>query len=296
MRLRTVAKDGALQALSESRPGVQAAKRDLELEAARAEAAGWARQSRSWPSSWCWWREKGVGTEWPGPAAGGRGHQGWAAGLAPAGLAAGLEGAGRLPGVGGRRAAHLPVAGQARRWRAGRPGPGWHPDAWPAGLGGRRDRGAGRGVGRDRPLPPQARPPRLLPGAGVGVAGQRAPRAGARGPAVAAAAPTGPQPSQAVPGLGRVPARVDLDLRHDPLHPRRGRRHRGRGPGVAQVAGRDRLRRGDLHPGPGRVHRRAGARGPAGADQRPPRRPGRPPPWTIRPGRCCWPSATTARR
>jgi transposase-like protein len=39
MRLRTVAKDGALQALSESRPGVQAAKRDLELEAAKAEAA-----------------------------------------------------------------------------------------------------------------------------------------------------------------------------------------------------------------------------------------------------------------
>jgi transposase len=39
MRLRTVAKDGALQALSESRPGVPAAKRDLELEAAKAEAA-----------------------------------------------------------------------------------------------------------------------------------------------------------------------------------------------------------------------------------------------------------------
>ena len=34
-------------------------------------------------------------------------------------------------------------------------------------------------VGRDRPLPPQARPPRLVAGAGVGVAGQRAPRAGA---------------------------------------------------------------------------------------------------------------------
>jgi hypothetical protein len=30
-----------------------------------------------------------------------------------------------------------------------------------------------------------------------------------------------------------------------PLHPRRGRRHRGRGPGLAQVAGRDRLGRGD---------------------------------------------------
>ena len=39
MRLRTVAKDGALAALAESRPGVQQAKRDLELEAARAEAA-----------------------------------------------------------------------------------------------------------------------------------------------------------------------------------------------------------------------------------------------------------------
>jgi transposase-like protein len=36
MRLRTVAKDGAL---AESKPGVQQAKRDLELEAARAEAA-----------------------------------------------------------------------------------------------------------------------------------------------------------------------------------------------------------------------------------------------------------------
>jgi transposase len=39
MRLRTVAKDGALTALAESKPGVQQARRDLELEAARAEAA-----------------------------------------------------------------------------------------------------------------------------------------------------------------------------------------------------------------------------------------------------------------
>jgi transposase-like protein len=39
MRLRTVAKDGAIAALAESKPGVQQAKRDLELEAARAEAA-----------------------------------------------------------------------------------------------------------------------------------------------------------------------------------------------------------------------------------------------------------------
>ena len=39
MRLRTVAKDGAIRALAESRPGVAAARRDMELEAARAEAA-----------------------------------------------------------------------------------------------------------------------------------------------------------------------------------------------------------------------------------------------------------------
>jgi len=39
MRLRTVAKDGALAALAESKPGVAAARRDAELEAARAEAA-----------------------------------------------------------------------------------------------------------------------------------------------------------------------------------------------------------------------------------------------------------------
>jgi hypothetical protein len=50
MRLRTVAKDGALAALAESRPGVQQAKRDVELEAARAQAARSARRSRSWPS------------------------------------------------------------------------------------------------------------------------------------------------------------------------------------------------------------------------------------------------------
>jgi transposase len=38
MRLRTVAKDGAIQALASSKPGVPQARRDVELEAARAEA------------------------------------------------------------------------------------------------------------------------------------------------------------------------------------------------------------------------------------------------------------------
>lgn len=39
MRIRTVAKEGALAALAASKPGVQATQRDYELEAARAEVA-----------------------------------------------------------------------------------------------------------------------------------------------------------------------------------------------------------------------------------------------------------------
>lgn len=39
MRIRTVAKEGALAALASSRPGRKAAERDFELEAARADAA-----------------------------------------------------------------------------------------------------------------------------------------------------------------------------------------------------------------------------------------------------------------
>lgn len=39
MRIRTVAKQGALDALASSRPGKPAAERDHELEAARADAA-----------------------------------------------------------------------------------------------------------------------------------------------------------------------------------------------------------------------------------------------------------------
>jgi transposase len=39
MRLRAVAKDGAIQVLASSKPGVPQAKREVELEAARAEAA-----------------------------------------------------------------------------------------------------------------------------------------------------------------------------------------------------------------------------------------------------------------
>ncbi|ACV78915.1 hypothetical protein [Nakamurella multipartita] len=39
MRIRTVAKEGALAALAASKPGVAAAQRDYEMEAAKAEIA-----------------------------------------------------------------------------------------------------------------------------------------------------------------------------------------------------------------------------------------------------------------
>lgn len=39
MRIRTIAKEGALAALAASKPGVAARQRDYELEAARAEVA-----------------------------------------------------------------------------------------------------------------------------------------------------------------------------------------------------------------------------------------------------------------
>ncbi len=39
MRIRTVAKEGALAALAASKPGVQGKERDYELEAAKAEVA-----------------------------------------------------------------------------------------------------------------------------------------------------------------------------------------------------------------------------------------------------------------
>jgi transposase-like protein len=39
VRIRQVAKDGALSALAESRPGIKAGTRDVELDAAKAEIA-----------------------------------------------------------------------------------------------------------------------------------------------------------------------------------------------------------------------------------------------------------------
>src|SRR5438046_4532707 len=67
MRLREVAKQGALAALAESRPGTRSKEQDLELAQAKAEAARLGEALKELASSCCWWREKGAGAEWPGP-------------------------------------------------------------------------------------------------------------------------------------------------------------------------------------------------------------------------------------
>jgi transposase len=82
MRLRMVAKDGALAALSESKPGVQQARRDVELEAARAEAARLGEALQELAVRLVLVEGKGRWAEWPGPAQGGSGHQVRAAGPA----------------------------------------------------------------------------------------------------------------------------------------------------------------------------------------------------------------------
>ena len=102
MRLRTVAKDGAIQALAESRPGMAAARRDVELEAARAEAARLGEALKEMAVKLMLIEGKGVGTEWPGPGSCRSGHQGRAAGPAGAGHGAGLDGPGSLPGASGQ--------------------------------------------------------------------------------------------------------------------------------------------------------------------------------------------------
>jgi transposase len=82
MRIREVARQGALEALATSKPGVQPAMRDLELEAARAEVARLGETLKELAVRLLLVEGKGVGAEWPGPAPGGRGHQGRPTGLA----------------------------------------------------------------------------------------------------------------------------------------------------------------------------------------------------------------------
>ncbi len=67
MRIRTVAKEGALEALARSRPGAKAAQRDFELEAARADAARLGKALKEMAVKLMLVEEKEPGAEWPSP-------------------------------------------------------------------------------------------------------------------------------------------------------------------------------------------------------------------------------------
>lgn len=82
IRIRTVAKEGALAALAASKPGAATRQRDYELEAAKVENARLSEALKEMAVRLMLVEEKGVGAKWPGPAPGRRGHQDGAAGPA----------------------------------------------------------------------------------------------------------------------------------------------------------------------------------------------------------------------
>lgn len=103
MRIRAVAKEGALEALASSRPGKRAAERDFEVEAAWADAARLGEALKEMAVKLMLVDGKGAGAEWPCPGPRRRGHQGGPVGSARR-----------------RRRCRLVVAGCVCRARAGR--------------------------------------------------------------------------------------------------------------------------------------------------------------------------------
>ncbi|ETW22360.1 hypothetical protein MGAST_20605 [Mycobacterium gastri 'Wayne'] len=70
MRIRTVAKEGALAALATSKPGTAARQRDYELEAAKAENARLSEALKEMAVRLTLVEGKGSWAKWPGPAPG----------------------------------------------------------------------------------------------------------------------------------------------------------------------------------------------------------------------------------
>jgi transposase len=68
MRIKQVAKEGALAALAASKPGTAGRQRDYELEAAKAEIARLSQACKELAVKLTLVEGKTVGAEWPGPA------------------------------------------------------------------------------------------------------------------------------------------------------------------------------------------------------------------------------------
>ena len=153
------------------------------------------------------------------------------------------------------------LAAPPRRVRhAGGPIPGRGGVARAAARGDRSDPGTRRGMGTDRSRFPQAGPPGLVSGSGVGVAVHGAARSGCSRPRAAQTARTRPGASTRLAGLA---AQQDLVGGPDTLRCRPAGRVRDRRRRQPPLDRRSGFRRGDLHPGAGPVRQR-------------PRRPGAP--------------------
>ena len=176
MRIRRVGREGALErvgAVAAGGAGRRGGVQDAELAAAQVgDRAAWRRRSRSRRSSWSRCGEKRARAGRPGPGARRRRRQGGAAGVDRA----------RPPAPGWSFARACRVLGlserRARYWQA-RQAAGALEDRRPGGRAVHALRpeeitailALADRVGRDRRLAPQARAPRLLPGPGVGLAG-----------------------------------------------------------------------------------------------------------------------------
>jgi hypothetical protein len=173
MRIRTVAKEGALAALAASKPGgggpaarPRAGAGQGRERAAVRGAQGDGGQADAHRGK----RRLGLSGQVPTRVdAATRDRQGRAARPGRRGARGRLDAAPSLQPARVGRAADASVDRPPCPWTLGRPGPGRVPDARAARRRGRTDPGAVRRVGRDRPVAPQARPPRLLSGPGVGV-------------------------------------------------------------------------------------------------------------------------------
>ncbi len=76
MRIKQVAKEGALASLAASRPGIKGRERDYELEAAKAEVARLSEACKELAVKLTLVEGKTGGAKWSSSAPGGRGHQG----------------------------------------------------------------------------------------------------------------------------------------------------------------------------------------------------------------------------
>jgi hypothetical protein len=124
MRLREVAKQGALAALAESRPGCAPRNRTWSWRRPRRRRRGWARRPEELAVKLLLVEGNRRWAEWPGPSPGRGGHQGRPAGPARAGRGAGWEfrAAGRVPELGTVRAYRWLGRRAADELEDGRPG------------------------------------------------------------------------------------------------------------------------------------------------------------------------------